>query len=68
MEFVVGVSGDRPAAFVHQSVVKRAQQDEVVAVGGPSVDPVPYVVDVTPPGAVAARESAAAVAVADAAG
>jgi hypothetical protein len=35
-----GVSGGRPASFVHEMVVEAAEEREVVEIGGPVVAPV----------------------------
>ena len=60
---VLGGSGDGDAAAVVQPVVERAQQDQVVELGGPAVLPMPDVMGVQTAGRPAAGDHAAAVAV-----
>jgi hypothetical protein len=62
VEGLTGTTGEDPVAFVDAGVVVLAEEDEVVGVGGPPVDPVDEVVsfEVAPPGA--AGELAGAIA------
>ncbi|MEO6126231.1 MAG: hypothetical protein ABIR32_21230 [Ilumatobacteraceae bacterium] len=57
----VGIAGDPPAAFVHQSMVEPAEADEVAGFGGTLVGPVDDVVGVDPAHPVASRRHASTV-------
>ena len=61
----VGVAGDVESALVMESMVFRAQAQQVLSVGGAAVRPVGDVMDFDEPVAVAARHATASVAVLD---
>src|SRR5207253_6942730 len=64
----VGIALYPPSALVDQSVMVGAEPQEISHIGWSSVDPMPDVVDVAPPAALATWEAAATVAAADLAG
>src|ERR1700689_3853499 len=64
-QFHVGVAGDLPSHLVDGAMMLIAELHEVLDIGKPAIDPVPYVVHVGGLGVWAAREPASLVAPSD---
>ncbi len=57
----IRVTGNPPTALMHQPMVKRAQQNQVAEIGGPTLGPVHQVVSVHPASSLASGKTAALV-------
>ncbi len=58
LQVSVGTRGDIPAVFVEVPVVKPAEEDEIVQIGGSAFRPVNNMVDLKPVGVVTSGEPA----------